>query len=130
MTEPAAELTDRADPDAVDNASSTLDVVLAQTAGSSDTDDATDLGHRGVDADGPDGSDLTADVVLVDDPAAWSGQLGGAVDGNSTVGTISTIAADGGPPAGWQRVAMGFLLGYTGASRAAYAADLRDYLTW
>jgi site-specific recombinase XerD len=30
----------------------------------------------------------------------------------------------------WQRVAAGFLLAYTGASRSAYATDLRGYLTW
>jgi len=133
VTQPTDEPADRADPgagDAADSASSTLDVVLAQTAGSSD---AAGLAARAGDGDapvGPDSSDLTAGVAGVDDPAPWLGHLGGATGGDSTVGTISTIAADGEPPAGWQRVAMGFLLGYTGASRAAYAADLRDYLTW
>ena len=133
MTEPTAEPADRAGRgagDAVDSAASTLDVVLAQTAGSSDTGDAAGLDARAGDGGGSDSSDLTAGVAGVDDPAPWLGHLGGATGGDSTVGTISTIAADGGLPAAWQRVAMGFLLGYTGASRAAYAADLRDYLTW
>lgn len=110
-------------------AASTLDVVLAQTAGSSDAADLVgavdDGGHDSPGA--ADDSDLTAGVVLVDDPIVWPGQLANGIGG---VDTTSSNATAGGPAAGWQRVATGFLLGYAGASRAAYAADLRDYLTW
>jgi hypothetical protein len=131
VDEPASQDADGVVGGGHDQTASTLGVVLAQTAGSSDLDGvagAVELGGHDVDA--ANGSDLTAGVVLVDEPAAWPGQLIGAFGGVSTVGTISTNAEGGVPSAGWQRVATGFLLGYAGASRAAYAADLRDYLTW
>jgi len=122
---------DVVDKDSRGRAASTLDVVLAQTAGSSDPEDRDDVAGAAYDgghtvAGAPASSDLTASVVLVDNPTAWPGQLIGSI---GTVGTVSTNAAAT-PPAEWQRVATGFLLGYAGASRAAYAADLRDYLTW
>lgn len=41
---------------------------------------------------------------------------------------VSTATASEPPP--WHAVASGFLLAYAGATRSAYAADLRHYLTW